>query len=192
MRALSDAQLVLWSKIHFSIPHVMKLTPEQSNIVAGWVAAGDGLGVVQKKLSDEFKISMTYMDVRFLVDDLNLSLKDPAPKTDASDVSKIQPKAEDAAVAPEAEAEAPVDDLPLGDAAGIPVVTVEIDKVTLIPGAMASGSVNFPGGVTGKWVVDNQGRPALTDVSQPGYKPSQEVVQVFMQELSTAFQNRGY
>lgn len=70
----------------------MTLTPEQKHAVAGWVAAGDNLSTVQKKLADTFKLSMTYMDVRFLVDDLNLALKDAAPKADASDVSKTPPR----------------------------------------------------------------------------------------------------
>ena len=62
----------------------MSLTPEQKSTVATWVAAGDNLSAVQKKLLEEFKIIMTYMDVRFLVDDLELTLKDAAPKADAS------------------------------------------------------------------------------------------------------------
>src|SRR5687767_9751129 len=66
----------------------MTLTPEQKQAVASWVAAGDNLSVVQKKLSEQFQISLTYRDVRFLVDDLNLELKDAAPKVDASDVTK--------------------------------------------------------------------------------------------------------
>lgn len=66
----------------------MTLHPEQKQAVAAWVAAGDNLSAVQKKLAEQFKVSMTYRDVRFLVDDLNLALKDPAPKVDASDVSK--------------------------------------------------------------------------------------------------------
>src|ERR1700741_3145218 len=66
----------------------MSLTPEQKQAVAAWVAAGDNLSAVQKKLNEQFKVSMTYRDVRFLVDDLNLALKDPAPKVDTSDVSK--------------------------------------------------------------------------------------------------------
>src|SRR5258708_2630831 len=66
----------------------MTLTPEQKQAVASWIAAGDNLSVVQKKLSEQFQITMTYRDVRFLVDDLNLALKDPAPKVDTSDVSK--------------------------------------------------------------------------------------------------------
>jgi hypothetical protein len=66
----------------------MSLTPEQKQAVSAWVAAGDNLSIVQKKLSEQFKISMTYRDVRFLVDDLGLELKNAAPKTDASDVTK--------------------------------------------------------------------------------------------------------
>src|SRR6185436_179622 len=78
----------------------MSLTPEQKTAVASWVAAGDNLSAVQKKLSEQFQVSMTYRDVRFLVDDLNLELKDAAPKVDASDVTKTPPKAAGAAPAP--------------------------------------------------------------------------------------------
>src|SRR5215213_9990573 len=66
----------------------MNLTPEQKQAVSAWVAAGDNLSALQKKLSEQFQISMTYRDVRFLVDDLNLELKDATPKVDASDVTK--------------------------------------------------------------------------------------------------------
>src|SRR5262245_30103652 len=73
---------------HFPpFPSPMSLTPEQKATVSAWIAAGDNLSAVQKKLREQFQISMTYMDVRFLVDDLNLTLKDPAPKADASDVT---------------------------------------------------------------------------------------------------------
>jgi hypothetical protein len=53
----------------------MSLSPEQTKAVASWVAAGDSLAVIQKKISEHFHVSMTYMDVRFLVDDLGLELK---------------------------------------------------------------------------------------------------------------------
>lgn len=193
----------------------MTLTPEQKAAVASWVAAGDNLSAVQKKLADQFKIALTYRDVRFLVDDLDLALKDPAPKVDTSDVSKTaaaKPAArpepaekkgfldkakeklglggndEADELPPEDEfADEAMDELP--PAAGN--VTVEVDKVTLIPGALASGSVTFSDGVTGKWIVDNQGRPGFTQVSQPGYRPTPADAQAFMQELSRAFQSRG-
>lgn len=196
----------------------MSLSPEQKQAVASWVAAGDNLSAVQKKLLEQFKISLTYRDVRFLVDDLNLELKDAAPKVDATDVSKTPPPAapvappaakgpatpakgksgpgeavidEDqvAAMDDEGEAgEADFESLPEGDS----TVAVAVDEVTLIPGALASGTVTFSDGVTGKWLVDQYGRPGFTEVSQPGYRPKPADAQAFMQQLSQALQQRGF
>ena len=59
----------------------MELTNEQRQAVRKWVADGAGLSEVQKRLKDELGLSMTYMDVRFLVLDLGAKVKDkPAPK----------------------------------------------------------------------------------------------------------------
>jgi len=199
----------------------MSLTPEQKQAVVSWVAAGDNLSAIQKKLTEQFQISMTYRDVRFLVDDLNLELKDAAPKIDASDVTKAKAPAAPAAARPgtpekkgffdkakeklglakdePAEAGAPpadedqleeeLDDLP---PAGPSNVTVSVDNVTLIPGALASGTVTFSDGVTGKWIVDQYGRPGFTEISKPGYRPNPSDAQAFMQELSAALQKRGF
>jgi hypothetical protein len=161
----------------------MTLTPEQKQAVSQWVAAGDNLYAVQKKLADVLKVSMTYMDVRFLVDDLNLQLIDPKPKADASDVSKSPAPAAETTVAP---GEPGAGEPPMAPSAG--GVTVAVDKVSLNPSAMASGTVTFPDGVTGKWIVDLQGRPGLVEVSKPGYRPSAADAQAFKQELSLALQ----
>lgn len=194
----------------------MSLTPEQKKSVTAWVAAGDNLSAVQKKLQEQFKLSLTYRDVRFLVDDLNLELKDAAPKVDANDVSKTPPPAPTAAPAgkkgPGARpdpAEEPADEAQIaetddvddtGEAGeadfealpeGESTVAVAVDSVTLIPGALASGTVTFSDGVTGKWVVDQYGRPGFTEVSQPGYRPKPADAQAFMQQLSQALQQRG-
>jgi hypothetical protein len=172
----------------------MSLTPEQKQAVSSWVAAGDNLSAVQKKLLEQFKVSMTYRDVRFLVDDLDLALKDAAPKIDASDVTKAMaatPPAAGAAPGPDDPAGA-VEEFPEDLPAGASTVSIDVDKVTLRPGALASGSVTFSDGVTGKWIVDNQGRPGFTQVSQPGYRPSAADSQAFVQELSAALQKRGY
>jgi len=192
----------------------MSLTPEQKKAVAAWVAAGDNLSAVQKKLQEQFKLSLTYRDVRFLVDDLNLELKDAAPKVDANDVSKTPPPApapepagkkapatrpgpdeepadadQIAEMDDEGEAgEADFGALPEGES----TVAVAVDSVTLIPGALASGTVTFSDGVTGKWVVDQYGRPGFTEVSQPGYRPKPADAQAFMQQLSQALQQRGF
>ena len=176
----------------------MTLSPEQQQAVAAWVAAGDNLSVVQKKLIEQFRVSMTYMDVRFLVDDLDLQIKDPEPKADASDVGKGPP----AKQAPEKKGFLDKAKEKLGLAGGegeeapgeeeaVPPsgVTVAVDKVSINPNAMASGTVAFPDGVTGRWIVDLQGRPGLVSVSKPGYRPSPADAQAFMQELSMALQH---
>jgi hypothetical protein len=195
----------------------MTLTPEQKKTVSEWVAAGDSLSTIQNKLRESFQVSLTYRDVRFLVDDLNLELKDAAPKVDTTDVTKAaapSPAARNAAPEkkgffdkakeklglakeePAVEEEPLEDDLPaddLGEAAS-PAggVSVSVDKVTLIPGAVASGSVTFSDGVTGKWMVDQYGRPGFTQISQDGYRPKPADAQAFMQELSMALQKQGF
>jgi hypothetical protein len=205
----------------------MSLSPEQKQAVAAWIAAGDNLSTVQQKLAAEFKISLTYRDVRFLVDDLNLELKDPAPKVDASDVSKTpapvgggpasraprpapgepaekrglfeklkekvgmgaEPAEEDE-LTPEALADADAEDLPAAPPAGPGGVTLELDRLVR-PGFMASGTVAFSDGVSGKWALDQMGRLML-ETPQKGYKPSQEDVMSFQRELQAQLQRQGY
>ena len=194
----------------------MVLSDEQKQVVATWVAAGDNLSAVQRKLAEQFKISMTYMDVRFLVDDLNLQLKDAAPKADTNlhqaDVNgpgrppagpekkgfleKAKEKlglAKDEAAGEEELPEEALDeelDEDLGPAGG-GNVKVTVDKVTLNPSAMASGTVAFSDGVTGKWIVDNYGRPGFTEISKPDYRPKAADAKAFVKELSRALQQRG-
>lgn len=187
----------------------MTLTPEQRATVASWVAGGDSLSTLQRKLREQFSVSLTYMDVRFLVDDLNLSLVDPAPRKESADLAKPAPApgprpsptpAETAADATppgadeaELDEDAPVEEeLPEDLPAGASSVTIDVDKVTLHPGALASGTVTFSDGVTGKWIVDNYGRPGFTEISRPGYRPSAADAQAFMQELSLQLHKRGF
>jgi hypothetical protein len=182
----------------------MSLSAEQKQAVASWVAAGDNLSVVQKKLAEQFKVSMTYRDVRFLVDDLNLSLKDPAPKVDASDVTKTPPRpaaagrpepVEGAGLSPAVEEDdLPPEDLPEEDFPAAPAggasVSVELDRL-MRPGFMASGSVTFSDGVNGKWALDQMGRLML-ETPQKGYQPVPADVQAFQRELQVQLQRQGY
>jgi hypothetical protein len=187
----------------------MTLTPEQKQAVATWVKAGDNLSTIQSKLASECGINLTYRDVRFLVDDLGLELKDQAPKVDASDLSRAQPAAEsreqpaqkgliDKAKeklglgAAEQPGDLPAEDLEDAAPAAGGSVRVDVDAVSLIPGALASGSVTFSDGVTGKWVVDQYGRPGFSQISKPGYRPSPEDSQAFIQSLSEQLQRRGF
>lgn len=197
----------------------MDLSPEQKATVAKWVAAGDSLSSIQRQLSEHFKVSLTYMDVRFLVDDLHLELKDPKPAPQAEAQAKSSAKAaptekkgfldkikervglskedqssegEDEPAEDLVEEEEPeasqVEDLePVGGN-----VKVELDKISLIPGAMASGTVTFSDGVKGKWIIDQYGRPGFTEIGKPGYRPSPADAQAFMRELQAAISRQGY
>ncbi|MBN8248936.1 MAG: hypothetical protein J0L84_16025 [Verrucomicrobia bacterium] len=135
----------------------MQLTAEQQQQVRQWVADGLKLSEVQKRLETEFGLRPTYMDVRFLVDDLRVMPKDPDP-----------PKApEPGAVVSPASAPEPA----LGG------VRVTVDAVTR-PNAMVSGRVTFSDGQGAAWLVDQYGRPGLVpDVK--GYRATQQDMQEF-------------
>jgi len=191
----------------------MTLTPEQTQTVSTWVAAGDNLSVIQRKLSEHFQVNLTYMDVRFLVDDLGLELKNATPKAE-TDLSKA-PAARPAAAPPAPEkkgfidklketvglgepaAAAEEDELPPGafpeEAPGDAApggLSIEVDRLTR-PGTVVSGTVTFSDGVGGKWALDQYGRLML-DTGQPGYQPSPADVQAFQRELSAQLQRSGY
>ena len=173
----------------------MSLTPEQQQAVSAWIAAGDNLSAVQQKLSEQFKISMTYRDVRFLVDDLGLELKNAAPKVDTSDLSKAAVAKAAPALAAENEG-MPPEDLP--EEGGVPAVppagpgdfALEIDRI-MRPGTMVSGSVTFSDGVSGKWALDQMGRLML-ETPKKGYQPSPADVQTFQRELQAQLQRQGF
>ena len=50
----------------------MHLSNEQIEDVKVWIRSGKSLATVQNLLREEYKIAMTYMEVRFLVDDLGV------------------------------------------------------------------------------------------------------------------------
>ena len=55
------------------------MTDEQRQRVAAWIEQGAKLAEIQNRLASEFGITLTYMEARFLVDDLKLTPKDPEP-----------------------------------------------------------------------------------------------------------------
>jgi len=146
---------------------------EQKREISRWVADGMGLSELQKKLDSEFGIVMTYMDVRFLVDDLDLSLVDLEEPT---------PEEDEAETVEDANAD-------LDDTESMGGVQVEVDTV-VPPGAMASGSVVFSDGVSKSWTIDQFGRLGLSG-GQEGYKPSDEDLMEFQRQLEASLRNKG-
>src|SRR5437899_3500613 len=57
----------------------MNLDETQRKKVAEWIAQGLKLSEIQTRLAADLGVTMTYMDVRLLVDDLKLTPKDVEP-----------------------------------------------------------------------------------------------------------------
>jgi hypothetical protein len=144
----------------------MSLTDEQKAAVAGWIRDGASLSDVQKRLETELDVRITYMDLHFLVDDLDLEIKAKGPKFDDPKIDKLS-----------------------GSPAQPGTVTVSLDKVSR-PDALVSGQVTFSDGVSAQWHMDQMGRLAL-NAKQPGYKPSPEDLQDFQDELRKAIEQSG-
>lgn len=149
----------------------MELTDEQLESLKDWVRAGESLATVQNRLREDFGVAMTYMNVRFLVDDLDV-------------VSEVveEPEVEEAA---EVEAEEAEVVEPEGG------VRVEVDAIKR-PGALLSGSVVFSDGKNMSWQLDASGQLGLLPGEDPEYRPSPEDVQVFQSELAKVVQSQGY
>ncbi len=157
----------------------MNLTEEQKQTVAQRLAEGDSIADIQKLINEDFGISMTYMEARFLLDDLNLDLKPeekPAQQDNAETVNSST-------------SDSPAD---LVDEAGLVSdgsVSVEVDRIKR-PGAAMSGSVVFSDGMKATWMLDPYGRLAL-EPTQEGYQPSEDDLQDFQVELQKQLQGPG-
>ena len=148
----------------------MNLTQEQKQLVSAWVAEGASLAEVQRRLKEECAVSATYMDVRFLVDDLQLQLKEQPKQSEAADrLAAAKQEGESARSGP-----------PPGG------VSVTMDTITK-PHALASGKVTFSDGQSAEWMLDQTGRLGMNP-SQPGYRPSQADIVAFQQELQRVAQ----
>ncbi len=158
----------------------MNLTHEQTEAVRKWLEEGASLGDVQNRIRAEFGLHPTFFEVRMLVMELGAQVRDRVAQVDAADVTKakLPPKPQDpGAPAPEA------------PAAG--EVSVAVDTIQAIPGALVSGSAVFSDGTKARWYFDQMGRFGF-EPELPGYKPSAEDSRVFQQKLQQELSTRGY
>ena len=163
----------------------MELTDTQKQEVAGWVADGMKLSDIQKRINDEFKIPMTFMDVRLLVIDIGAEYEEP--ETPAAEESEPQEDVDTVGANAVADSAQSTE----GDSAGGGMdVSVEVDAITR-PGALVSGTVIFSDGVKAVWMLDQMGRIAL-DAGQPDYKPTENDLQLFQVKLREALQQKGF
>ncbi|MEW6159546.1 MAG: hypothetical protein AB1813_19125 [Verrucomicrobiota bacterium] len=163
----------------------MNLEESQKQQVRQWIDQGFSLSDIQNKLSTEFGLRLTYMEVRFLLDDLKLNPKDkepaPAPATlgDKSRAATPPPAGKQKA---DAQPETP--ERPAGR------VSVSVDQVTR-PGAVVSGRVTFSDGNSAEWYLDQLGRLGLAS-KQQGYRPPQEDIMEFQAQLQSELAKLGF
>jgi len=151
----------------------MQLTDEQKREVASWIASGAKLSEVQQRLGETFGVRLTYMEARFLVDDLKLV---PAEKVEPAEKTPAQP-----------DATAPAN--PEDAAPATSGVCVEVDSI-MRPGALVSGKVTFSDGMRADWSLDQQGRFSMLP-SQEGYRPSQADLAEFRKVLERELTRQG-
>lgn len=166
----------------------MNLNDAQKQTVSGWIAEGLKLAEIQKRLATEFGLTVTYMEVRFIVDDLKLIPKDPPPPKVEKPIA--------AASAPGNKPAAPPGDLSPDEPllpeppAGTGKVSVTVDPVTK-PGTLVSGNVTFSDGQGAIWYLDQMGRLGI-GAKQQGYKPSAADLQAFQQALEVELSKIGF
>ncbi len=165
---------------------MMELDPAQKNQVAEWAASGDTLSAIQQKIATEFGLKMTYMETRFLLEDLNIELSDGNPKASSEEQSTEDPAGTNDS-SDEAE---DLEDAGFDGKAGSGRVSVDVDKITR-PGAVVSGDVTFSDGKRASWMLDQMGQLRLIP-SEEGYHPGDDDIQAFQSALQAELQKQGF
>jgi hypothetical protein len=168
----------------------MKLSDEQRQRVTAWILEGAKLSEIQSRLAEEFSVKLTYMEARFLVDDLKLVPKDPEPPKVVEPPAAPKPPEAAAEVAPEAGEIADGDEAPPPPPPAASKVSVTVDQITR-PGSLISGKVTFSDAQTADWYLDQMGRLGVVP-KQQGYKPLPADVQEFQLALQREVQKLGY
>lgn len=147
-------------------------TDEQIRQVQQWVDEIQSVSELQTKINTHFNTHLTYLEVRFLLDDLHLELKKKETNNEESPTKVDQTAA-----------------IPVNEG-----VQVQVDPVTR-PGMIFNGSVCFSDGQTASWGLDQMGRISLKP-EQVGYKPSQADIAQFQgllqQQLSELSQQKAF
>jgi hypothetical protein len=162
----------------------MKLNDTQKAQVTQWIDQGAKLAEIQTRLADELGLTLTYMEVRFLVDDLKLVPKDPEKPKLADPALPGQPTT-------------PPKPALTGDATVTPNmpsrtghVSVSVDHLAR-PGTLVSGTVNFSDGNAADWSLDQAGRLGLAP-RQKAYRPSASDIESFQIALQGELTKMGY
>ena len=161
------------------------LSTEQQATARQWIAEGMKISDFQRRLETDFALKLTYMEARFLIDDLKVIPKDPEPPA-----PPVAPAVPPDASAPAAGTVEPDEVVPPEGGLGGGDVQVTVDAVTR-PNAMVSGRVRFSDGKGAAWLIDTYGRPGLV-ADEKGYRPSQPDLMAFQASLERELAKLGF
>jgi hypothetical protein len=148
----------------------LSLSQPQRAALAQWVREALSLSEIQRRIQAEWGQTLTYMEVRFLVEDCQLEFAQPPTPQ------------EPPAAAPDDLADTP-------QVAGAAGTQVSLDAVTR-PGSMMSGEVTFDSGKSCGWQIDRLGRLGL--IPKDGYQPTADEIKNFQLALQAKMQQMGY
>ena len=155
------------------------LSEEQISKIQSWADRGDGLSEIQKNLAEDMEIKVTYLELRFLLDDLGVKLKEDEPEpessaadTDDGDVDGAEPE------------EAGGEKIPTGDE-----VVVSLSALQR-PGAILSGTATFSGGEVADWWLDQLGQLGMNPKNE-SFRPNKAQTMAFQKELQRVVREQG-
>ncbi len=157
------------------------LTDEQQAQVKSWADGGANLNQIQDQLRTESGVNLTYLDVRLLLVDLGITLKDNKPK--AEEKNEEAPPAE-------LPSEVPGETEVLPPEGGAGQLKIDLDEIA-IPSMLVSGKVTFSDGQMASWYVDQMGRLGLKG-PEAGYRPPEADVPLFQQQLDQVLMKKGF
>ncbi len=163
------------------------LNDEQKATVREWAAAGAGLAEIHQRIHDDLGVTMTYLDARLLVSELEVSLDKPEKADDEESQGEAHAEPEGASQLVD-EREAPMREP--DDELGGGTVSVTVDSI-MQPQSMVSGKVSFSDGQSAAWSIDQAGRLGF-EPDQPGYQPDQEDLMAFQKELQSVLKKQGF
>ena len=136
------------------------------------------LAEIQKLIEDKFKKRMTFLDVRLMASTLDsIDWEKEAAKETAEEAAEKEATEKETA---EAEKNAEKGDVP---AESDGKCLVELSKLVK-PGAVAHGSVKFPSGASGNWILDKNGRLGMDKTEG---EPTEDDLKAFQTELQSMF-----
>ena len=157
------------------------LSDQQKATVRAWAEEGAALGEIHARLSSELGVTMTYLEARLLVSDLQLSLDKPAEPGEETGVP---------GAAADSDKGLQREDPPAGGAPAAGSVHISVDDIAQ-PRTLVSGMVTFPDGKRAAWYVDQMGRLGI-DPDEEGYRPSEEDLVAFRQQVQKSLKSHGF